>query len=347
MQVQETNEAAHAGAAAVSALEAYSKKTMKWAGGLHYGAEVKVLENLVGDFKRAIKKCGMARDSIHMLSQGESSAKKAAKKDYHRNVSKVTAWIQANATGLPAPLCKAYGEMIYADALDPTSVGLTRLYQIPPLRYEAAETRDSLFNTPRLIATPDVVKGHQAPLSSDPFVRGVLNYIGKIRKTVLDRRIVQDNKLQSESKPSILGAEASLDPFPWNGVGDSPLPEFFKDVLLAPLVIITQRVMFTDLRLVSHPLRGHPHWFMMMVGSAVVLLLDPKVFHEHPDLISWMKTLDGKELQDMQGAVLYEGDAIYVPPGFIVVWVGLPPDVDLTRKNVKLTPRGKQAQVKR
>ena len=68
------------------------------------------------------------------------------------------------------------------------------------------------------------------------------------------------------------------------------------------------------------------------------------MFTERPDVQTWLKTVEPKDLHGYPGGVVYEGEAVWVPAGYVPLWMGLPTDVDLSSENVKLAPRGKPAQ---
>ena len=234
--------------------------------------------------------------------------------------------------------------MIYSDAVEPSSVGLVRVFTIPLLEYVVGEGRSPMFDEVKLVKQPEVEEGQPAPPVQNPWTDAVAKHMAAMRPNVLIRRGVQTEKLLRDSKPAILGTEAG-DMFAWNGSGVVHLPDVFKEIVdCGGDVIVTKRVMFADLRLISNPLRAHAHWFQVHAGRVAVLVLTSDVLVQHPDLPAWAKTLEAKDLHSFKGCVLGPGDCLWLPVGSCPIWIGLPTDVNLFAERPSLAPRGKAAQ---
>ena len=110
-----------------------------------------------------------------------------------------------------------------------------------------------------------------------------------------------------------------------------------------PEQVLTKRCLFLELRAFSNVLRGHPMFFKSLTGTIAVLIISADQFVDHSDLPSWLKNCDLKDLHGNNAVLLNKGEAIFLPPGFVPVWLALPTDVDLFKARPALAERGRKA----
>ena len=79
-------------------------------------------------------------------------------------------------------------------------------------------------------------------------------------------------------------------------------------------------------------------------GTIVVVFITPTQLSEHGALKSWLASSAFKELSSNRVAMLGPGDSVFIPPGWVPLWLALPTDVDLTQVRPQLAERGRKAQ---
>ena len=146
---------------------------------------------------------------------------------WHQQKTKIITWLEQKVTGMPSVLLRAYAEMIYCEVCDSSSVGLPRLFEIPPLEFVPDERRPSMFDGVKLVRQPKQLPGSATPHDLNPFTVGMSARMTKMMPQVVERRRLQTAKLVREKKPTILGTEPAADAYPWNGAGIDALPAFF------------------------------------------------------------------------------------------------------------------------
>ena len=338
----EITAACAAGRAAHASLLSFREQSTKWTGGLKYAEQVAILEDRVKTFKTAVKQCINARDAIHMMGMNQRDAKAGLKKNWHEQKTKIINWLRGGVFGVPKLLCKIYGEIIYCDAVDPTTVGLARVWTIDKFMHTQDGTRDEELDGPKLLALPAKKADEAAPVAPDPLIGALRDHVETNMDSFLNRKKVQTKSLITQERPAILGTMPTRFPF-GDGAGPAPL-SFFKDTINVPDVVATHRILSQDLRTVSNPLFGHEMIFTVFVGKVIVVVMNADMFLAHPDLIAWFKTAEPKDFYGCAGTVLVSGQALYLPAGTVPLWVGLPADVDLSAERPSLAPRGKPAQ---
>ena len=346
----EWQEAVAYGVAAKSALEAFQASSKHWKAPHVYGDSLAKLRQLTKDWREGIRLVENARDCIHKLGVQGEKAVADQKKNWHEQKQPIIVWLENNTTGLPPVLSKVYGEIIYAAAVPPEPIGVPNLWTVAPLLDVAqASGREDVFGDPPrpvLVLRPEVEESGTF-VYKNVFQEGIHGHYQKLVTDMEGRRDVQTKKLLEENKPTIYGTVSTENKaFPYNGSG-SNVPHLFNVTTCTEFMMcVTKRVMFSDLRLISNPIRAHPMWLTCYVGKMVVVLVPPHLFLQHMDLVAWLKGCETKHLGELAGAMLSTAQAIYIPEGWVPLWMGLPSDVDLSNSRPSLAARGKPAQKK-
>jgi len=111
-----------------------------------------------------------------------------------------------------------------------------------------------------------------------------------------------------------------------------------------PEVVISKRVLFMDVRGFSNPFRGHSMWFKCLTGKIIVFMVSPSQHIANPDLKAWLKSADLKAVHHNPAVIMDAQDSLYIPVGWIPLWITLPDDDRLWQKRPQLSARGKNAQ---
>jgi len=239
-------------------------------------------------------------------------------------------------------LSSVFGEVIYMHANDPTVVGIDNPWSIPEFSGTAPFDR-LCFSDPCKFTAQFALDGE--PVWATRWHKEFYEFT-KRAQTPLQDRIAEQIAKATDPKSkagAIVGAIALGDEsFRYNGFGPEDV-RIFNIVPDLQTIVITKRCMFLDLNANSNCFRAHPMFFSSLQGVIAVVLVDPEQFVAHSDLKAWMKTLEPKDLAGNPATLLYPGDSLFIPAGFVPLWLALPSKPDMLVKHPQLADRGSKA----
>ena len=182
--------------AAKTALELFCTGTKKLEAPLSYGKLLDEFNVLLKSWNRALRGLENCRDCIHRLGVDQKGAAAAAKKTYHEQKQKIIAWISLKATGVPAELAFAYGELLYYRAAAPEPFGIPRKWQVDEFYMPLEGDPRAAFRDPPLFS--------KYVLESDPkhtvWHKACATFHGLNHDAIMERFDAQVPKLTTQKK---------------------------------------------------------------------------------------------------------------------------------------------------
>ena len=83
-------------------------------------------------------------------------------------------------------------------------------------------------------------------------------------------------------------------------------------------------------------MKGHPMFITQFVGSSVVVVLLATIVVQQPNLEQYLLGLVSFGLKESQALQLHEGQSAWCPLGWVPLLVGVRPDVEWKKTDVKL-----------
>ena len=330
---------------AKSALEAFGEESKKFETPFNYEVELmQRLHTLKDAWEKAHSGLENCADNIHRLAFDAKGAKASQKKKWHEQKQKVVNFIRGGGTGLVPLLSSIFGEMAYERASDPTKVGIPITWECPKFDMQDGDTKATLFKEPFVWrARPNGETG-----AVDPFFDAIASVMTNLKDEYTKR--IASLKKDLAVKTCKHGAFMGLVPytsgnaFQYNGIGDKKVDWFTDVVDTGCEVVITKRCLFLELSGLGNALRGHSMYLKSLTSTLAVFIVSAEQFGEHHDIKSWLSTCDAKEVEGNYATLLDKDDIMYVPMGWIPIWMSLPTDVDMFQPTPKLAARGRTAQ---
>ena len=337
--------ALHTGRKAYTDLDLFSKESSKWKAPFDTTAAAQRLNELCRSMKAAIQALDRCRDCVQLMARTGRKDIQAAKKRWHENKAKVLKWLQASGVNIAPILCKVFAEIIYAVAAPPSECGITVTFVIDQLEIIDGDTRESVFSTPLLVPAPTAADGTATLTYASVWQRAIKQFADDTTADFAARRDSQVAKLIAKNGPAMIGTVESKDhEFKPNGITDTGAdgPHWFEvPTTPVPDVCITKRCLLLDNAASRDPFRCNACWIRVFHGRIVALILPPTLYLEHQDLNPWLKGGSLTDLETCKGCIVNQGDALFVPRGYVCLWIGLPNEKELSSAKPKLAIRGK------
>lgn len=111
-------------------------------------------------------------------------------------------------------------------------------------------------------------------------------------------------------------------------------------------MLMTQRCLAGKFGLASQPLRGMAQLLTVWLGSAVIMVLPPsQAFQASGEFVKYLSEVTYDEVRGFFSTFVEDGDSVWVPPGFMAVWIGIPPEQQIFAPKPQLAIRGRKQVV--
>jgi len=319
----------------------FEDESKKWCVPLTWSEKLQQFNQILREWADAHRRLENVRDQIHRVVCDAKSENSDKKKSYHEQKHKVVEWFERSTTGLGSPLCTVFGTLCYYRAEKPETKGISKVWSIKELTVAEGMFGNQIFSEPKLVSA-EIADDVDHPQRS--YWHEALQDFFGAHKKVLDERWKGsvEKVVKQRTQGSLVGTLVTSVDFPFNTT-EGPLKEYFHPVK-TPIVVASKRACFADLRSLSNGLRGHPLWMVSGNRDVAVFMVSPQQLVEHADLKAFLQKCDIKELQCNPAVIMKPRDALYVPIGWVPIWLVLPASVNLFNKRPQLAPRGRQAQ---
>jgi hypothetical protein len=111
--------------------------------------------------------------------------------------------------------------------------------------------------------------------------------------------------------------------------GAASISQFFDPVPGIRTTVFGAEPKMLNSKASAMPYRGLTSLLTACRGHLMVLLCEPSLCMSHPNIETFLATASFKQLSHLPVVLLHEGDALYVPFGWVMVVVACPVDLDI------------------
>ena len=322
------------------AMQDFAKESSRWKAPKDLDPLKKEFKKLVQDFDHA---AFVAKDLLECGKEAKETDKleaSSAKKNWNNQRDKIATFSQTEGFGISDALARAFGDLLYALAVKPESVGLP---PISPGDLELALTPlsdPSVFDSVKLLS-PAPSGATQEVIDCKTYLHTALVAFRDLHKDAIKQKIkiCEDDMKATKGPQSMCTMDVSTNPLKWNEDGGT---QFFSQPGVVKHLVWRKLCMFFDGAITANAFRLHPQLITMYSGRAVVIVVSKEdAIANNADFAKWLSTLPVNGMQKYDMALLEEGCSVWVPLGFACVVIGVPTVVDWTAEIPVLAKRGK------
>jgi len=186
-----------------ASMEAWSQSATQWKSPLNFRKEFEDLKALLKKWKASVRELNNMRDSLERLVVDAKQDVAVEKRNWHENRKKIDVWLARSTVGVPANVCSALANVIYALAKDPITVGLEHSYVVRELSYTDGDERQALFSEARKLSAvqPDAALS----ITTTNWHLAVANFVKLNLNDCATRKQRQDRTIEQENLGHCLG----------------------------------------------------------------------------------------------------------------------------------------------
>jgi hypothetical protein len=118
--------------------------------------------------------------------------------------------------------------------------------------------------------------------------------------------------------------------YPWSQLcGQDGGSKFFNPALDIRTTVFGAEPKMFNAKVSAMPFRGVTSLLTALRGHLLVVLAEPSVWMSHTNIESFFQTASAKQLAQLPSCLLLEGEALYIPFGWVMCVVAAPRDLEL------------------